>query len=94
MVQGDLLHYFLVDEELICVQDAQKEKAARQDHTSQADDTFAGPQEPGHSSPLGLTHARPAVTMKQKHGMLYIPEEVLPRIVIAAGFLFIREGTN
>lgn len=43
MVQGDLLHPFLVDEELICVQDDQKEKAARQDHTSQADDTFAGP---------------------------------------------------
>lgn len=41
-----------------------------------------------------LTRVRPVVTTKQKHGMLYIPEEMLSRIIISANFLFISEGTN
>ena len=34
-----------------------------------------------NSPPLSLTHACPGVTMKQKCGMLCIPEEVLSRML-------------
>lgn len=67
----------------------------RQDHTYGPDSTFNGPTSSLAISPhLSLTHACPGVTKKQKHGMLYIPEEVLSRSVISADFLFISEGTN
>lgn len=48
-----------------------------------------------NSPPLSLTHACPGVTMKQKHGMLYIPEEVLSRMLsVLTSCLTMKEQTR